>query len=179
MIIGFIIIAVIVIWCISVRRRLVGMNENINHAMSQIGIQLSSRFDALTALVDILKGYDAHESQTLMETINTRRSVITATSTPYDVQKQEHVISEVLDRVSMITPFHPEIQTNEKYAKCMNALQNYEKMMRTSRLIYNDNVTRLNRELRMFPSSLLVGIFGFHEREYLEAAEEADMPSTK
>ena len=53
----------------------------------------------------------------------------------------------------------------------MNAIENYGKMMRTSRLIYNDNVTRLNRELRMFPASLLVGIFGFHEREYLEAAE--------
>lgn len=156
-----------------------GMNENINHTMSQIGIQLSSRFEALTALVDILKEYDAHEPQALMEAIKTRRSNITATSTPYDVQKQEHVISEVLDRISMITPFHPEIQTNEKYAKCMNALENYNKMMRTSRLIYNDNVTRLNRELRLFPTSLLIGILGFHEREYLEAAEEMDMSSIR
>ena len=175
MVIGFIIIAVLVIWGISIRRRLVGMNENINHAMSQIGVQLSSRFDALTALVDILKEYDIHESQTLMETINTRRSVITATATPDDVRKQERVISEVLDRVSIITPFHPELKTNEKYAKCMNAIDNYEKMMRTSLLIYNDNVTRLNRELRMFPTSLLVGIFGFHERDYLEATEKSDI----
>ena len=175
MVIGFIIIAVLVIWGISIRRRLVGMNENINHAMSQIGVQLSSRFDALTALVDILKEYDIHESQTLMETINTRRSVITATATPDDVRKQERVISEVLDRVSIITPFHPELKTNEKYAKCMNAIDNYEKMMRTSLLIYNDNVTRLNRELRLFPASLLVGIFGFHERDYLEATEKSDI----
>lgn len=48
----------------------------------------------------------------------------------------------------------------------------YKKMLRTSRLIYNDHVTRLNRELRLFPTSLLVGIFGFQEREYLEAEEE-------
>ena len=112
MVIGFIIIAVLVIWGISIRRRLVGMNENINHAMSQIGVQLSSRFDALTALVDILKEYDIHESQTLMETINTRRSVITATAIPDDVRKQERVISEMLDRVSIITPFHPELKRN-------------------------------------------------------------------
>ena len=180
MIIGFIIIAVLIIavlvlWSLCVRRRLVGMNENINHAMSQIGVQLSSRFDALTALVDILKGYDVHESQTLMETIRTRSNVITATATPDDVRKQECVISEALNRIAMVTPFYPELKTNEKFAKCMKAIDNYEKMIHTSRLIYNDHVTRLNRELRMFPTSLIAGVYGFHEREYLEATEEADM----
>ena len=172
MIIGFIIIAVLVIWGISVRRKLAGMNENINHAMSQIGVQLSSRFDALTALVDILKGYDVHESQTLMETINTRRYAITATATPDDVRKQEGIISDALDRISMVTPFYSELKANENYTKCVNAIDNYGKMVCTSRLIYNDHVSRLNRELRMFPTSLIAGVLGFHEREYLEAEEE-------
>ena len=175
MAIGLIIIAVLALWGISVRQRLVGMNENVNHAMSQIGVQLSSRFAALTALVDILKEYDINDSQTLMETIKSRRCAIIATATPDDVRKQECVISEVLDRISMVTPFHPELKTNEKYTQCMSAIDNYENMMRTSRLIYNDHVSRLNRELRIFPTSLLAGVFGFHERDYLEAAEELDM----
>ena len=72
-------------WVMSTQRRLVVMDENINNAMSQIGVQLSSRFDALTALLDLAKGYAAHESQTLIETIKSRRSVITAKSTPQDV----------------------------------------------------------------------------------------------
>ena len=59
-------IAVFVIWGIGVQRRLVAMDENVNNAMSQIGVQLSSRFDALTALLDLAKGYAAHESQTLI-----------------------------------------------------------------------------------------------------------------
>ena len=78
-------IAIFVIWGIGVQRRLVAMDENVNNAMSQIGVQLSSRFDALTALLDLAKGYAAHESQTLIETIKSRRSIITATSTPGDV----------------------------------------------------------------------------------------------
>ena len=61
-------IAIFVIWGIGVQRRLVAMDENVNNAMSQIGVQLSSRFDALTALLDLAKGYAAHESQTLIET---------------------------------------------------------------------------------------------------------------
>ena len=161
-------IAILVLWGIGVQRKLVVMDENVNNAMSQIGVQLSSRFDALTALLDLTKGYAAHESQTLIETIKSRRSVITATSTPDDVLKQEGVISEALGRISMVAEQYPELKANENYKKCMNAVDSYEKMVRTSRLIYNDSVTKLNRELRMFPTSLLGGMFGFRQRDYLE-----------
>ena len=78
----------------------------------------------------------------------------------------------------MVAERYPELKANENYAKCMNAVDSYEKMVRTSRLIYNDSVTKLNREIRMFPVSLLAAPFGFRARDYLEAVEEkADMPS--
>ena len=179
-----IIIALLVVllarWVMSTQRRLVVMDENINNAMSQIGVQLSSRFDALTALLDLAKGYAAHESQTLIETIKSRRSVITAKSTPQDVLQQEGVISEALGRSSMVAERYPELKADKGYAKCMDAVDSYEKMVRTSRLIYNDSVTKLNREIRMFPVSLIAGMLGFRQRDYLEAREDkADMPSMK
>ena len=167
-------------WVMSTQRRLVVMDENINNAMSQIGVQLSSRFDAMTALLDLAKGYAAHESQTLIETIKSRRSVITAKSTPQDVLQQEGVISEALGRISMVAERYPELKADKGYAKCMDAVDSYEKMVRTSRLIYNDSVTKLNREIRMFPVSLIAGMLGFRQRDYLEAREDkADMPSMK
>ena len=167
-------------WVMSTQRRLVVMDENINNAMSQIGVQLSSRFDALTALLDLAKGYAAHESQTLIETIKSRRSVITAKSTPQDVLQQEGVISEALGRISMVAERYPELKADKGYAKCMDAVDSYEKMVRTSRLIYNDSVTKLNREIRMFPVSLIAGMLGFRQRDYLETREDkADMPSMK
>lgn len=179
----FIIIAVLVvillaIWVMSTQRKLVVMDENVNNAMSQIGVQLSSRFDALTALLDLTKGYAAHESQTLIETIKSRRSVITAKSTPNEVLKQENVISEALGRISMVAEQYPELKADKNYAKCMDAVDTYEKMVRTSRLIYNDSVTKLNRAIRMFPTSLIAGVLGFRQRAYLEAVEEkASMPN--
>lgn len=165
-------LAILVLWGLSVQRRLVAMDENVNHAMSQIGVQISSRLDALTALLDLAKDYAPHEAMTLIETIRVRRSVITATSTPDDVLKQEGIISETLDRISVVAEQYPESKANENYKRCMDAVDSYEKMVRTSRLIYNDSVTRLNRELRMFPASLLGGMFGFRQRDYLEAVEE-------
>ena len=169
----FCVIAVfLVLWCISVKHRLVGMEENINNAMNQIGVQLSSRFDALTALVELTKGYDAHESYIMIETMKSRRSVITEKSTPDDVLKQEGVISDALIYISMVAERHPELKAKENYAKCMKAVDSYEKMVQTSRLIYNDSVTKYNREIRMFPTFLLAGVFGFRPREYLEALEK-------
>ena len=174
--IGIIIGAAIVLalWAVSCQRRLAVMDENVNNAMSQVGIQLSSCFDALTALLDLTKEYDAHESKTLIETIKARRSVITAASTPDGVLKQERAISEALSRISIMAGQYPELKANENYAKRMSAVDGYERMVRTSRLIYNDSVTKLNRELRMFPTSLLAGAFGFRQRDYLEAAEDSD-----
>lgn len=62
----------------------------------------------------------------------------------------------------------------------MDAVQTFENMMRTSYLIYNDSVTKLNREIRMFPVSIIAGMLGFQQREYLvEQADKVDMLSMK
>ena len=164
-------LAILIIWAISVQRKLAVMDENINNAMGQIGVQLSSRFDALTVLLDLTRGYAAEESQRLLGTVKACRCVITAQSTPGDVVKQEGVISDALERIFAVAEQCPELKSNENYLKYMNAVDSYEKMVRTSGLIYNDSVTKLNRELRMFPTSLVGGMFGFHQRDYLEYAE--------
>lgn len=169
-----IVIAVLVVlsivWAIGTQRRLAAMDENINNAMGQIGVQLSSCFDMLVALLELTKGFAAQESQTVIENVKSRRSAITARSAPDDVLRQENVIHEAMDRISVVTERYPELKSSESYVKCMNAVDSYEKMVRTSCLIYNDSVTRLNRELRMFPTSLLGGMFGFHQRAYLGTA---------
>jgi len=179
--VAIIAIAVVtVMWIISTQRKLVVLDENVSNAMSQIGVQLSSRFDALTALLDLTKGYAQHESETLIETIKSRRSVITAKSTPDDVLRQEGIISEALGRIAMVAEQYPELKANQNYMKTMDAVQTYENMVRTSRLIYNDSVTKLNREIRMFPVSIIAGMLGFQQRDYLEEqAAKADMPSMK
>lgn len=168
-IIATLVVVLLVIWIMSTQRKLVIMDENINNAMSQIGVQLSSRFDALTALLDLAKGYASCETQTLIETVRSRRSTITAKSTPDEVLRQESVISETLGRISEVAEKYPGLKADKGYAKCMDAVDSYENMVRTSRLIYNDSVTKFNRAVRMIPTSLIAGILGFKRREYLEA----------
>lgn len=166
------VLALLIVWMVSVQRKLVRMEENVNNSMSQIGVQLASRFDVLTALLDLTNGYVAHESQMLIETVRSYRSGITAASTPDDVLKQENLITEILGRVSVVTERYPELKANENYVKWMNAVDSYENMVRTSRLIYNDSVTKLNREIGAFPISILAIILGFRRREYMEVVDE-------
>lgn len=174
------IIVLIALWAISTQRKLVVLDENISNAMSQIGVQLSSRFDALTALLDLTKSYAKHESETLIKTIKSRRIVITAKSTPEDVLRQEGIISEALCRIAMLSEHYPELKANETYITTMDAMQTFENMVRTSRLVYNDSVTKLNREIRMFPSAIIAGVLGFRQRNYLEdQTSKADMSSMK
>ncbi|NLL76028.1 MAG: LemA family protein [Clostridiales bacterium] len=173
-------VTVIAFWIISIRRRLEVMDENISHAMRQIGVQVSARFDALTALLNLTKNYEKQESEILIEIIKSRRSVITARSTPDDVAHQERVFFEVLDRISMVTEQYPELKTNQTYIKTMSAIQTFEIMVCTSRLIYNDSVNKLNREIRMLPISTIAGMLGFQRRTYLvDQADEEYIPSIK
>ena len=106
--------------------------------------------------------------------------MITADSTAADAKAQENLITEALGRINAVAEAYPELKANENYKETMNAVNEYEKSVRQGRLVYNDSVTKLNRKIRMFPTSMVAGMFGFSKRDYLEADDsKADMPSMK
>lgn len=173
------IIAVIVLWFISVQRKIVAMDENINNAMSQIGVQLSSRWDALTALLDLTKGYAEYEYKTISDTIKMRTSV-NAKSTAKDANAQENILTEAMGKIMAVAESYPELKANENYIKTMDSVNKYEEMVRKSRLVYNDSVTKLNRAIRMFPTSIAAAMLRIDSRDYLEENDKkADMPELK
>ncbi len=178
-IIPIVVILVLVLWFVSTQRKLVVMDENINNAMSQIGVTLSSRWDALTALLDLTKGYAEHEYKTISDTIKMRTS-INGNSSASDVNAQENMFTQAMGKIMAVAESYPDLKANENYIKTMDSVNEYENMVRKSRLIYNDSVTKLNREIRMFPTSIIAGILGFKMRDYLKEDEKkADMPSMK
>jgi len=162
------IVLVITLWAIYTQNKLEILDENVNNAMIQIQVQISSLFDALMILLEMTKDYARNGSEKLLETIKSIRNVITAESTPDDVLKQEEVILQVLSRIDMIAQQYPRLKSNQNYIKTMGAVGALENMLRTSRLVYNSSVTKLNREIRMFPVSMIAGILGFRQREYLQ-----------
>ena len=166
-IIGLILL-LLVLWIISVQRKFAVMDGNIQNAMNQIGVQISSRFDALFAVLDLMKGYiEDTYGLTDSERAAARRSVITARSAPEEVSEQEQVIEETVKSIRLAAERNPLLCADKNYTKCMDAVECYGRMVYTSRLIYNDSVTKLNSALGMFPTNVIAGILGFHKREYL------------
>ena len=160
-----VVLVIIILWFISAQRKLVAMDENINNAMGQIGVQFSSRWDALTALLDLTKGYADHEYKTISDTIKMRTS-INSNSSAAEVNKQENMLTEAMGKIMAVAESYPELKANENYIKTMDSVNEYEKMVRQSRLIYNDSVTKLNHTIRMFPTSIAAGMLHITSRDY-------------
>ena len=137
------IIVLVALWAISVQRKLVVLDENICNAMNQIGVQLSSRFDALISLLFLTKDYARHESEALIETITSRRAVITGKSTPDDLLRQEKIILEALCRITMMTKEYKElnkIQKNNWHIK-INLIQYLNKNIKGAKTDVGRNKT--------------------------------------
>ena len=167
----FLIVVLLILWSMATHRKLAAMDENVCNAMSQIGVQISSRFDVLLTLVNLTGDYDEQETRILLEKAKAGRMTVNGQSTPEEVRGQELLIAETLDRVSALAEWYSELKEEKEYGKCMDAVDSYEKMISTSSLIYNDSAMKMNRAIRLFPTNLIAGVLGFHQKEYLETLE--------
>ncbi len=180
MIAGFIILALIIVvgmYFVSTQRSLVQLDENCKNALSQIEVQLNSRWDALLALAKTAAQYAKHESETLINTINARRQANVTTA--QDVNQQQGELTQVMGRLMAIGEAYPDLKANDMFGKTMDSVNSYEENVRLSRMVYNDTATKLNRAVRMWPSSIVASMLHFAERDYLKVdkAEKKDMPN--
>lgn len=162
-----IIIAALVLWIIALQRKLMVLEANVGNAVSQIGIQLSSQWDALVSLLSLAEEYMGPEEKAVMETIKERHPITKASSTE-DIARQHKITWEITEKITAMGRKHPELMKSQDYTKTLDGVRQYESMVQTSRLIYNESAAKLNKALKMFPNSLVAGILGFDRRTYLD-----------
>ena len=143
-----IVLAVIVIgYFISTQRSLVNLDELCKNALSQIEVQLNSRFDAVIALAKTAAQYAKHESETIIQTVQARGGN------------------------SGVTPNTP-AAINEQAKEAQEGMKQYEEHVRMSRMVYNDTATKMNRMVRQWPSSIVASMLHFDQKDYLKVDEE-------
>lgn len=176
---GIVIVVVVVLWFISTQRTLVSYDEMTHNALSQIGVQQNSRWDALTTLSDLTKNYSEHEHRVLQDIIAARQP-LGSSATPAQIEEQENHITRALSHIMAVGEAYPELKASEVYVNTMNSVNQYENQVRMSRMVYNDSVTKLNRAIRQFPTSVAAGMLGFQQKTYLETDNaKAEMPSMR
>jgi LemA protein len=165
-----------IIGYIKTQRELVDLDEKCKNALSQIEVQLNSRWDALMSLAKAATSYAQHEAETLTATIAARRGVEIRTAA--DVNEQQDAFSEVLSRLMAVNEAYPELKASGLYEKTMSSINSYEDNVRMARMIYNDTTTRFNRYVRQWPSSMVAGQLHFVARDYLTVDNKGkkDMP---
>ena len=173
------IVAILILWVISVQRKLVKQEEICKNGLSQIGVQQASRWDALNAIAELIKGYSEHEYKTITDTIAQRRPITAASSTA-DANAQENLFSQAFQHLNVVLERYPELKANEQFNKGIDNVNRYENQVRMSRMVYNDSVTKFNQLIRQFPDSVVASLLHFVPREYLqENVGKTDMPSMK
>lgn len=179
LIIVIVILVILVLWFISVQRNLVASEERCKNALSQIGVQQNSRWDALTAIAGQIKGYDEHEYNTLRDVIAQRKN-ITQNSSAADAQAQENLLLQAAGRINLVVEKYPELKANELYIKSIDSINQYENQVRLSRMVYNDSVTKYNQLIRQIPSNIVANMLHFEAKEYLQEPQgKTEMPDMR
>jgi LemA protein len=169
-----IVLAVIVIgYFISTQRALVNLDELCKNALSQIEVQLNSRFDAVVALAKAAAQYAKHESDTIIETVQARGGNSGATAnTPAAINAQTDLLGQMMGRLNVVFERYPELKASDLYKEAQLGMKQYEENVRMSRMIYNDTATKMNRMVRQWPSSIVASMLHFDQKDYLKVDDE-------
>lgn len=166
-----IMLAVIVIgYFVSTQRSLVSLDELCKNALSQIEVQLNSRWDAVLALAKMAAQYSKHESETLIQVIQQRRGA--DINSPADVNEQQNALQQVMGRLIAIGEAYPDLKAADLFRETQEGVKQYEENVRMSRMIYNDTATKMNRMVRQWPSSIVASMLHFDLKDYLKVDEE-------
>ena len=166
----------VVIYFISTQRSLVSLDEMCKNALSQIEVQLNSRFDAVVALAKTAAKYAAHESETIIQTVQARGRNTGAGNAAADnaaaINQQSDLLGQMMSKLNVVLERYPELKADNLYLEVQEGQKQYEENVRISRMVYNDTATKMNRMVRQWPSSIVASMLHFDVKEYLTIDEE-------
>lgn len=182
-----IVVAVIaVIWGISGYNGLVSMDEGVQTKWADVETQYQRRADLIPNLVNTVKGYAAHESETLQAVVEARAKATSMNIDPSNMsaeqianfQKAQDGVSSALSRLLVTVEKYPDLKANENFKELQVQLEGTENRISVARRDYNESARNYNTTLRSFPKNILAGMFGFEKKAYFEAQEGSEQAPT-
>jgi LemA protein len=166
------VVVLLVVYGIVQYNGLVRLRNRVEGAWAQIDVQLKRRYDLIPNLVETVKGYAAHERETLEAVIQARNVAVSA-SGPAEQAQSENVLTGALRQLFALSEAYPDLKANQNFLALQEELTGTEGRIAYARQYYNDAVQTYNTKLQTFPSNIFANLFKFTEREYFEADEES------
>ena len=167
------IVALIVIFLIAAYNGLIRRRNQIENAWSQIDVQLKRRLDLIPNLVETVKGYAAHERETLERVIQARNAAMQAPSNPQAQAQADNQLTGALKSIFALGEAYPDLKANQNFLQLQEELTATEGRVAYARQFYNDSVLEYNNKLEQFPTMYFARALKFERREYFEADEAA------
>ncbi|HVX28546.1 MAG TPA: LemA family protein [Parafilimonas sp.] len=169
------VIVVLILWIVGTYNGLVKAKVKIDNSWSDINVYLKKRFDLIPNLVNTVKGYAAHESQTFEKVVQARNAA--AAVPPGDVQasaQANQVLGGALRNLFAVAEGYPELKANQNFLELQQALQNIEGDLGNARRYYNATVRDYNTSIQQFPGVIIANMAGFKPREFFELENQAE-----
>ena len=172
-------VAIVAIWAVSGYNNLVKLDESVSTAWSNVENQYQRRADLIPNLVNTVKGYAAHEKETLEAVMSARSKATQMTVdadnlTPEKLQEYQNAQGEIgaaLGRLLAITEAYPDLKANDNFKELQAQLEGTENRISVERRNFNEVARSYNTAVRTFPKTIIAGMFGFDKRPYFEAEE--------
>ena len=177
------VLAIIILWGVSVYNGLVSAEEQVESAWAQVENQYQRRADLVPNLVATVKGYAAHEQETLEGVIEARAKATQITIDPANAtaeqlaafQAAQGELSQALGRLLAVAESYPELKANENFRDLQQQLEGTENRIAVARQLFNDEARNFNTKVRRFPNNIIAiaSMCGFEKKPYFEAEEGA------
>ena len=164
----------LMLWVAFMYNALVRGRNHCDEAWSGIDTELKRRYDLIPNLVSTVKGYAAHERETLERVTQARNVAVASQGSPASQAKDENVLVDSLKRLLAVVESYPDLKANQNFLKLQQELVNTEDRIQRARRFYNGNVRDYNNRVQVIPSALIARPFGFKEREFFEIESAVD-----
>ena len=169
------IVVILALWIIGMYNGFVKARIKIDNSWSDINVFLKKRFDLIPNLVNTVKGYAAHESQTFEKVVQARNAAVNVP--PNDVQgmaQANTVLTGALRGLLAVAENYPQLKANENFLELQQALQNIEGDLSNARRYYNAVVRDYNTKIPSFPANVVAGGLGFQQKQFFQVDTPAD-----
>lgn len=170
-IIVIVVVVILAAWLVSMYNSLVKVRNNRENAFADIDVQLKQRHDLVPQLVETVKGYAAHEKDTLERVINARNGAIGAKTIDEKIVA-ENALSSALSGLKITLEAYPDLKANQNFLQLQEEIADLENKLSSVRRYFNSATKEYNNAVETFPSNILAGMFGFRKEVMFDLGEQ-------
>jgi LemA protein len=167
-----VVVLIMIFWVVGMYNGLARARVRVKEAWSGIDVQLKRRSSLIPNLVETVKGYAAHEKDTL-ENVTRARAMLDRAASPGQAAQADNMLTGALRSLFAVAEAYPDLKANENFRDLQRELTDTEDKIAYARQFYNTNVGNYNERIATVPTSVIAGMFRFTPEEFYEAEETA------